>query len=208
MELPAALLRLSAQLARLPGVGQRSALRLAFHVLSDGADNADALARALLDLHSAVRFCARCRHLAGREQGDALCSICADPRRDEGSICVVESVPDLLAIERSAAFRGTYHVLHGVLSPLRGVGPIELDLDGLVARVDAEKPSELVLAVPVSVEGEATASYIQRLVQRPGLQLSRIASGVPQGAELEYLDEATLGRALQARQPMRASAQR
>ncbi len=202
MELPSALQRLSAQLARLPGVGQRTALRLAFHILRDGRDNAEALARALTELHPAVRFCRRCHNLAGREQADALCNICADPRRDEGRICVVESVPDLLAIERTSAFRGSYHVLHGVLSPLRGIGPAELDIEGLVARVRTEQPTELILAVPVSVEGEATASYIQRLVRRDGLTLSRIASGVPQGAELEYLDEGTLGRALQARRPM------
>ncbi len=198
MELPAALQRLSALLARFPGVGDRTALRLAFHVLADGRDNATALAQALHALHDGVRFCSRCHNLAAGE----LCAICADPRRDDGSICVVESVPDLLAIERSSTFRGRYHVLHGVLSPLRGVGPSELHLDSLVARVDVEQPAELILAVPVSVEGEATASYIQRLVRREGLSLTRIASGVPQGAEIEYLDAATIGRALLARMPL------
>ena len=197
-QLPAALQRLAARLARLPGVGDRTALRLAFFVLSDGRDNARSLASALTELHDGVGYCERCHNLSAGPR----CGICTDPRRSEPSICVVATIPDLLAIEASASFQGTYHVLHGVLSPLRGVGPAELRMDSLVDRVAAEQPAELILAVPVSIEGEATASYIQRLLRASTVAISRIASGVPQGAELEYLDAATLGRALQARTRM------
>lgn len=197
-QLPAALQRLATSLSRLPGVGERTALRLAFHVLQDGRESAQALAAALTDLHDNVGFCIRCHNLAS----SALCGICADPRRSESAICVVESIPDLLAIDATASFQGTYHVLHGVLSPLRGVGPGELRIDSLVARVATEAPDELILAVPVSIEGEATASYVQRQLRSSGIDISRIASGVPQGAEIEYLDAATLGRALAARTPM------
>ncbi len=193
--LPAAIERLSAELARLPGVGQRTALRLTFHLLTGGRERALALANSLETLHEGVRFCARCHHLSA----GPLCEICADPSRDSALICVVEGVPDLLAIERTSEFRGTYHVLHGVLSPLRGVGPGELRLASLVERVESELPREMILAVPISVEGEATASYIQGLLRSRDLVVSRIASGVPQGAELEYIDEDTLGRALRAR---------
>jgi len=196
--LPAAIERLSAELARLPGVGQRTALRLAFHVLASGRDRARSLASSLEELHDGVRFCDRCHHLSA----GSLCEICVDPNRDAGQICVVEGVPDLLAIERTAEFRGTYHVLHGVLSPLRGVGPGELRLATLVERVEEQTPRELILAVPISVEGEATASYIQGLLRGRDLVVSRIASGVPQGAELEYIDEDTLGRALRARRTL------
>ncbi len=193
--LPAAIERLSAELARLPGVGQRTALRLAFHILASGHERAHSLANSLESLHEGVRFCDRCHHLSAGPR----CEICIDPNREAAVVCVVEGVPDLLAIERTAEFRGTYHVLHGVLSPLRGVGPGELRLASLVERVETEAPSELILAVPISIEGEATASYIQGLLRGRDLVVSRIASGVPQGAELEYIDEDTLGRALRAR---------
>ena len=196
--LPAAIERLSAELARLPGVGQRTALRLAFHILASGRERARALGSSLDALHDGVRFCDRCHHLSAAE----LCEICADPNRDGGLICVVEGVPDLLAIERTAEFRGTYHVLHGVLSPLRGIGPGELRLASLVERIEDRRPQELILAVPISVEGEATASYIQGLMRGRELIISRIASGVPTGAELEYIDEDTLGRAMKARRTL------
>ena len=197
-QLPAALQRLATSLSRLPGVGDRTALRLAFHVLGDGREPAQSLAAALTELHDNVGFCARCHNLAAGN----VCGICSDPRRAEPAICVVETIPDLLAIEATSSFHGTYHVLHGVLSPLRGIGPSELRIDTLVARVQTEQPDELIMAVPVSIEGEATASYIQRQVRESRLDVTRIASGVPQGAELEYLDAATLGRALQARTSM------
>lgn len=194
-QLPVAIERLTAELARLPGIGERTAMRLCFHILKGGRERAIALATSLQDLHEGVRFCQRCHHLAGAE----LCEICSDPGRDAGLVCVVEGVPDLLAIERTSEYRGSYHVLHGLLSPLRGVGPGELNLASLVERVSREQPAELILATPISIEGEATASYIQAQVRRLDLAVSRIASGVPQGAELEFIDQDTLGRALRAR---------
>ena len=194
--LPPALERLAALLGRLPGVGERSAQRLALHLLKQSPEQAQALSGALRELHAEVQFCQQCRHLATATK----CSLCADPQRDRRLLCVVEDVPDLLALERSGEFRGLYHVLHGVLSPLQGVGPRDLQLDELVARVRREQPAEVILATSVSVEGEATASYIDSLLRGLPVQVSRIASGVPQGADLEYLDQATLGRALRARQ--------
>ena len=198
-QLPEALDTVAALFARLPGVGKRSALRLAFHVLERPAEESQQLAEALLALHQSVGFCPQCGHLSA---GD-LCDICADPRRNTGTICVVEGVPDLLAIEATGEFKGQYHVLHGILSPLRGVGPSQLRIASLVQRVTAGGLSEVILATPISVEGEATASYIQSLIRRtPHLILSRIASGVPQGSDLEYIDQGTLGRALRARQTL------
>lgn len=198
MQLPQALEKLAALLGRLPGVGDRSAQRLALHVLKQDPEYAASLAAALAGLHEAVRFCGRCHHLSTGPS----CSICANPHREARLLCVVEDVPDLLAIERAGEFHGLYHVLHGVLSPLRGVGPRDLTLDDLVRRVDAEQPEEVIVATSVSVEGEATASYIQALLRDRPVRLSRIASGVPQGTDLEYLDQATLGRALRARFPL------
>lgn len=198
MQLPVAIERLSTLLARLPGVGERSAQRLALHVLKQEPAYAEALAGALAGLHAGVRFCERCHHLATA----TLCGICSNPHRDATLLCVVEDVPDLLALERSGEYQGLYHVLHGVLSPLRGVGPRDLTLDALVRRIDAEGPSEVILATSISVEGEATASYVQMLLRGRNARLSRIASGVPQGTDLEYLDQGTLGRALRARHPL------
>jgi recombination protein RecR len=204
-QLPPALERLAALLGRLPGVGDRTAQRLALYVLKQEPDYTHSLADALENIHESVRFCDRCHHLSTRVGADsgALCSICADPHRDPRVLCVVEDVPDLLAIERSGEFHGQYHVLHGVLSPLKGVGPRDLTLDDLVRRVARDRPEEVILATSISVEGEATASYLESLLRHQTVRLTRIASGVPQGADLEYLDQATLGRALRARHPLR-----
>lgn len=193
--LPPALERLARLLGRLPGVGERSAHRLALFVLSQGPQYAQGLGAALHELHDLVRFCEACHHFAQADR----CAICADPHRDPALLCVVEDVPDLLAIERSGEYRGLYHVLGGALAPLRGVGPRDLHLDDLVPRIDALQPAEVIVATSISVEGEATASYVQGQLRGRELRLSRIASGVPQGAELEYLDGATVGRALRAR---------
>ncbi|MEY3013209.1 MAG: recombination protein RecR [Pseudomonadota bacterium] len=199
-QLPRALERLAFQLGRLPGVGERSALRLAFHLLEAGRQPARDLAHALLALHDEVRFCEQCHHLSGEPR----CSICTDPRRDARTIAVVEGTGDLLAIERTGEFHGQYHVLGGVLSPLRGIGPGELHLRSLENRVREQRPDELIIALPVSLEGEATASFLANTLRRDGLRISRIASGVPQGSELEYIDQGTLGRALRTRQPIDA----
>ena len=202
MDLPLPLERLATLLARMPGVGERSAQRLALHILKQDSTFAASLAQALAEVHSAVRFCPRCHHLSDAGSPGGLCGICADPHRDPQTLCVVEDVPDLLAVERSGEFHGLYHVLHGVLSPLRGMGPRDLTLDDLVRRVDAEAPEEIILATSISVEGEATASYVQGLLRGQRVRLTRIASGVPHGSDLEYLDQGTLGRALRARQPL------
>jgi len=189
-------------LARLPGIGDRSAQRLALHILHEEAAYAEALAGALRALHEGVRFCPQCHHLGAAGSPGGLCAICNSPHRDRRLLCIVEDVPDLLAIERSGEFHGLYHVLHGVLSPLRGVGPRDLHLADLAERIDRECPEEVILATSISVEGEATASYVLGLLRARPVKLSRIASGVPQGSDLEYLDLGTLGRALRARQPL------
>jgi recombination protein RecR len=198
MQLPEPVERLTSLIARLPGIGERGAQRLVLHMLRQDPEFARGLGEALLALHAGTHRCSRCHHLAS---GD-LCPVCADPTRDSHLLCVVEYVPDVLAIERSGEFHGLYHVLGGVLSPLRGMGPRDLNLHDLPARVDALRPGEVVIATPISVEGEATASYVQELLRGRPVRLSRIASGVPHGADLGWLDQGTLGRALRARQPM------
>ena len=197
--------RLILELGRLPGIGERSAARLAFYLLKEARD-ADAralpslardLSRALVDVVEEVRLCGQCQNLCASE----LCAICDDASRDPELLCVVESVADLRALEASAAYRGKYQVLHGALAPLDGVGPADLKLPELAARVAREGFREVILATNADVEGDATALYLARLLGASGVRLSRLASGVPLGGELEYLDQATIGRALSARTP-------
>jgi recombination protein RecR len=192
--------RLSQLLARLPGVGEKTAQRLAFHVLKAPPEYARELSAALLALERDVRLCSRCCNLTA----DDPCSLCRDPQRDDRLLCVVETVPDLLAVERTREFRGRYHVLHGALSPLDGVGPDQLKLKELLARLGAheagrEPVQELIIATDPTVEGEATALYVARLVKPLGLKVTRIAQGIPMGSDLEYADQVTLGRALAGR---------
>ena len=196
--LPQALERLTALLGRLPGVGDRSAQRLALHILSQPPAYAESLSHALAGLHAGVGFCQQCHHLATAR----LCVVCSDPRRDARTICVVEGIADLLAIERSGEFHGHYHVLGGVLSPLRGIGPRDLRIDDLLGRLATDNVEEVILATSISVEGEATASYLHGLLRGRAVRTSRIASGVPQGTDLQYLDHGTLSRALKARQTL------
>lgn len=182
-------------LSRLPGVGERTAMRLAFHLLGADADYAKALGDALAHLHERIRPCSRC----GNYGAEAICSICRDERRDAHVLCVVHRVPDLVAIERSGTFRGRYHVLHRLLAPLDGVGPEDLSLGTLQERIAEEGVREVIVATPLSVEGEATALYIAETLASSGAKVSRIASGVPHGGELEFTDQITLGRALEGR---------
>jgi recombination protein RecR len=182
-------------LGRLPGVGERTATRLAFHILGADPAYATALGGALSTLHARVHRCVDC----GNYGAESRCAICRDGRRDRGVICVVSRVPDLHAIERSGTFGGLYHVLHGVLAPLDGVGPADLPFDGLTARVAAEGVREIIIATPLTVEGEATALYIAERMKGTGVAVTRIASGVPHGGELEFTDQVTLGRALDGR---------
>jgi len=193
--LPPALDKLATLLSRLPGVGARTGLRWGFHILGGPRAYAEDLIQALRDVLDHVHFCRECHHLSELE----VCPICTDPGRDRGIICVVEGVVDVLALERSRAFRGRYHVMHGVLAPLKGVGPAQLKLDNLEARIEADGVAEIIVATGADVEGEATALYLARRLAPTGVRVTRIATGIPIDGELEYLDDHTLSRALQGR---------
>lgn len=186
---------LVAELARLPGIGPKSAQRLAFHVLSADPDVVGRLAQALLSVKQRVRFCTVCGNITEAE----TCRICSDPRRAAESICVVEEPRDVVAIERTREFRGRYHVLGGAISPLDGIGPGELRVRELLARLADGVVTEVILATDPNLEGEATATYLARLLAPLGLTVSRLASGLPVGGDLEYADEVTLGRAFTGR---------
>jgi recombination protein RecR len=190
--------RLVKELARLPGIGEKTAQRLAFHVLEAGPEYARDLAEAVVGVVRDVRCCSSCQTLTERDP----CDICADERRDARVICVVEGVPDLLAIERTREFRGRYHVLHGALSPLDGVGPSDLKIRELLLRLERSPAEEVVVATNPDVEGEATALYLQKLLKPLGLKVTRIAQGVPMGGDLEFADQATLARALAGRREL------
>jgi recombination protein RecR len=190
--------RLVKELARLPGIGEKTAQRLAFHMLKAGSGYATALAEAITGVVRDVRLCSTCQTLTDRDP----CPICADPERDGRTLCVVEGVPDLVAVERTHEFRGRYHVLHGVLSPLDGVGPSELKIRELLVRLEREPAEEIVVATNPDVEGEATALYLQKLLKPLGLKVTRIAQGVPMGGDLEYADQVTLARALAGRREL------
>jgi recombination protein RecR len=185
-------------LGRLPGIGERTATRLAYFVLAEDAAFAGALAGSLAALHERVRRCASCGNFTSSER----CRICTDPRRDAATLCIVARVPDLVAIERAGSYRGRYHVLHALLAPLDGMGADRIDLDALGARIRAEEVREVVIATPLSVEGEATALYVAQALRPLGVRVSRIASGIPHGGELEFADQVTLGRAFEGRKDL------
>ena len=194
---------LVAQLSRLPGIGQRTAQRLAFHLLSTGKEEALALASAIGEVKERVRFCSVCGNLTE----DELCAICLDQRRDRGVVCVVEQPVDVISLERTHEYRGLYHVLGGSLSPLDGVEPEHLRIDELVRRVGEGGIEEVVLATNPNMTGEATATYVAERLRRaanggPGVRVTRLASGLPVGGDLEYADEVTLGRALAGRREL------
>jgi recombination protein RecR len=183
------------QFGRLPGIGPKGAQRIAFYVLQADESEIEELARTLSEVKRRVRFCERCGNVA---EG-ALCRICADPRRDDTALCVVEEPKDVVAIERTREFRGRYHVLGGAISPIDGIGPDNLRIRELLARLADGQVAELILATDPNLEGEATATYISRLVAGMGLTVTRLASGLPVGGDLEYADEVTLGRAFEGR---------
>ncbi len=183
------------ELGRLPGVGPKSAQRIAFHLLNVERADAQRLADAIVAVKDRVRFCARCFNVAEAEE----CRICRDARRDPRVLCVVEEPRDLMAIEKTSEFRGRYHVLGGAISPIDGVGPEQLRVKELMARLGEEAVEEIVLAMSPNIEGEATASYLARTLKAMDLRVSRIASGLPVGGDLEYADEVTLGRAFAGR---------
>ena len=190
--------RLVKELARLPGIGEKTAQRLAFHILETGAEQARDLAEAITGVVRDVRCCSVCQTLTDRDP----CALCADPRRDPRVICVVESVPDLVAVERTHEFKGRYHVLHGALSPLDGVGPSDLKIRELLVRLEREPAEEVVVATNPDVEGEATALYLKKLLSPSGVKVTRIAQGLPMGGDLEFADQATLARALSGRREL------
>jgi recombination protein RecR len=186
------------ELGRLPGIGPKSAQRLAFHLLAANRADAERLARAILTVKEKVRFCGRCFNVSEQEE----CRICRDARRDPTVLCVVEEPRDLQAIERTGEFRGRYHVLGGAISPIDGIGPDQLHTRELFARLGQEDITEIVLATNPNTEGEATASYLARLLKPLGVKVSRIASGLPVGGDLDYADEVTLGRAFTGRREL------
>ena len=183
------------ELGRLPGVGPKSAQRIAFHVLQTDPIDVRRLVAALTEVIDKVRFCITC----GNVSQDELCRICRDPRRDPTVLCVVEESKDVVAIEKTREFRGRYHILGGAISPIEGIGPDDLRVKELITRLASAEVTEIILATDPNLEGEATATYLARLLKPMGLRVTRLASGLPVGGDLEYADELTLGRAFEGR---------
>lgn len=183
------------ELGRLPGVGPKSAQRIAFHIIQSDRVDVTRLAEVLKTVKERVKFCTTCGNISEEE----LCKICRDPRRDKTSICVVEESKDVLAIEKTREFKGTYHVLGGAISPIDGVGPENLRIKELMTRLSETTIGEIIIATDPNLEGEATATYLTRLIKPLGIKVSRLASGLPVGGDLEYADEITLGRAFEGR---------
>ena len=198
MQLPEALERLVQELSRLPGVGPKTAQRLAFHVLRVDRQRAAALAQAVLDVKERIGYCSRCYNIAEGE----LCALCSSGRRDPAVVCVVESPLDLLAIERTSEYHGLYHVLHGVISPIDGIGPDQIHVPQLVERVREEGVTEVIIATNADIEGEATAVYLHRALAQLSVTVTRPAHGLPVGGDLEYADELTLAKAMAGRRSL------
>ena len=190
--------RLVSELARLPGIGEKTATRLAFHLVRSNRQQVRDLAQALVDVTDKIRLCSVCMNMTEADP----CTLCTDTRREPDMICVVATPSDLIAIDRGGHFRGRYHVLHGLLSPLEGIGPDDIRLPELVRRLTSEAVQEVIIATSPSVDGEATAMYIARTLKPLGVRVSRIATGLPVGGELEYSDQATIARALAGRASM------
>lgn len=190
--------RLIHELAKLPGIGERTATRLAFFILREPNEYARALAQAITDVKERVRLCSECMDLTERDP----CATCSDPRRSSDAICVVEEPSDVLAVERTHAFTGRYHILHGALSPLDGVGPDDIKIAELLRRLERGGVREVIVATNANVEGEATALYLSRLIKPTGIKLTRLASGIPVGGNLEYIDASTLSRAFEERREL------
>lgn len=192
------LARLIQECKRLPGIGQKSAQRIAFHLLRAPREDSQNLAQAILDVKDKLGICAQCNNIS---DGD-LCLYCRDPHREHAQICVVEEAHNILPIETTNTFRGLYHVLHGAISPLRGIGPEQLKIKGLVDRLHRDTVQEVILATNPTVEGEATAVYLSRLLKPLGPRVTRIAMGIPVGSDLEFADEVTMSRSLENRREM------
>jgi|ERR1041385_7315946 recombination protein RecR len=192
------LARLINEFKRLPGIGQKSAQRLAFHVLRASREDAEHLAQSILDVKDKLGLCAVCNNISDRE----LCPFCRDPARDPKVVCVVEEPHGIIGIETTRQFEGRYHVLHGALSPLRGVGPEALRIKGLVERIGQGEIQEVIIATNPTVEGEATAVYLARLLKPLGVKVTRIGMGIPVGSDLEFADEVTISKAMEGRREM------
>ena len=192
---PGSIKTLIRSLARLPGIGQKTAERLAMHILQQPKEDAHRLARSIVELKEKLRLCSRCFALSD----DVLCRICNDPSRESGLICVVEQPADMASIEKSGAFKGCYHVLGGGLSPMDGIGPDDIRIAELATRVEKEDVREIILATGTNVEGESTAAYIAGILAPMPVEVTRIASGVPMGGDLKYVDQVTLKRAMESR---------
>ena len=195
---PEPIQRLIEAFHRLPGIGPKSAQRLAYHILRTSEQEATALADSVMDVKRRIRLCSVCLNITEQDP----CGYCSDDRRDQAVVCVVEQPLDVLAIERSGGYRGQYHVLHGVLNPMDGVGPEDIHVRELVLRLQDGQIQEVIMATNPSLEGEATAMYIQRLVSPAGVKVTRLARGLPSGADLEYTDDVTLARALEGRREL------
>jgi recombination protein RecR len=190
--------RLLEELERLPGVGPKSAQRIAYWLLTAEAADAERLSNAIIEVKRTIHFCPTCFNFAE----DDLCTVCSDPKRDQSIVCVVEEPRDLIAVDRTGEFHGTYHVLQGAISPIDGIGPERLRVRELIDRLAPGEITEVLIATNPNVEGETTALYLARLIKPLGIRVTRIASGLPVGGDLEYADEVTLGRALEARREM------
>jgi recombination protein RecR len=195
MDYPAPVSRLIDELRKLPGIGPKSAQRIAFHLMRGSRDDATRLSAAVGTLLDDIRTCATCHAITDQE----ICALCSDPSRSAKTLCVVEEPPDLLAVEKTRDFRGRYHVLHGALSPVQGMGPDELKIESLLDRVREGEATEVILATSPTMEGEATAVYLARLLKPLGVRVTRIAMGVPVGSDLEWADEVTMAKALEGR---------
>ena len=198
MNATSAIQKLLDELERLPGVGPKSAQRIAYWILNEDRVDATRLAQAIIEVKDTVHFCSRCFNYAQ----DELCDICASSKRDQNTICVVSEPRDIPPIERTGTFSGVYHVLGGALSPLEGIGPDDLHIAELLARLNNPSVVEVILATNPNIEGETTASYLARLIKPLGVKVSRLASGLPVGGDLEFADEVTLGRAIEARREL------
>lgn len=193
--IPESIARLINELSKLPGIGEKNATRLAFHIFRSSRESAENLSKAITDAKTKVVLCETCFNFAT----ESPCELCRDEERDHTIICVVEEPLDLLAIERSREFKGVYHILHGVISPIDGVGPEDLRIKELIRRLGSGRTKEIIIATNPSVEGEATALYLSRLVKPMGIGVSRIAHGIPMGGDIEYIDEITLSKAIRDR---------
>ena len=193
---PASILNLIKQISRLPGIGEKTAERLALHILRSPQRDAQELAQSIQEVKDKVRLCTQCYGLSDAD----LCKICSDPARDASVVCVVEQPADMVAVEKSGAFRGRYHILAGALSPMNGIGPEDIRINELIKKIENQHLQEVVLATSTNVEGEATAAYIAQRLKAYSLKVTRIASGVPIGGDLKYVDQVTMKKAMEARQ--------